>query len=318
MVGSADIERLMTAARTHVERDGRTLLHMNCISYRLDGAAGIGEPLGLAGRTLGADLHAVTADEAPLHNLLHVGRARLPVGSGPRARRRTPADLAATTEEERQLGVVAIDIGAGTTTLAAFARGHLLSTDVVPVGGNHVTLDLAQALSAPAYEAERIKKDYGTLARGASDDHEVVSVRACRRGRRPVRAETTKGEVRDHRPRPDVASLRSYRRADRAFRRRPLSSMQRMVLTGGGSQLAGLGEFAADFFARPVRIARIEPFDGMPAGFDGPAFSTAVGLIHVALDPSAGTRGKRGGREAGGLFAAHGTVAPGRLLKGTR
>ena len=63
VVGSADIERLMAAARTHVERDGRTLLHMNCISYRLDSAAGIGEPLGLAGRTLGADLHTVTADE---------------------------------------------------------------------------------------------------------------------------------------------------------------------------------------------------------------------------------------------------------------
>ena len=121
VVGSADIERLMAAARTHVERDGRTLLHMNCISYRLDGAAGIGEPLGLAGRTLGADLHAVTADEAPLRNLLQVveraylsaaGLVPAPYASG----------LAATTEEERQLGVVAIDIGAGTTTLAAFAQ----------------------------------------------------------------------------------------------------------------------------------------------------------------------------------------------------
>ena len=174
VVGSADIERLMAAARTHVERDGRTLLHMNCISYRLDSAAGIGEPLGLAGRTLGADLHAVTADEAPLHNLLQVieraylsaaGLVPAPYASG----------LAATTEEERQLGVVAIDIGAGTTTLAAFARGHLLATDVVPVGGNHATLDLAQTLSAPAYEAERIKKEYGTLARVVSDDRELVS-----------------------------------------------------------------------------------------------------------------------------------------------
>ena len=78
--------------------------------------------------------------------------------------------------------------------------------------------------------------------------------------------------------------------------------MQRMVLTGGASQLVGLGEFAADFFARPVRIARIEPLDGMPAGFDSPAFSTSVGLITRALDPSAGTRENRGGLEAGGYL----------------
>jgi cell division protein FtsA len=78
--------------------------------------------------------------------------------------------------------------------------------------------------------------------------------------------------------------------------------MQRMVLTGGGSQLVGLGEFAADFFARPVRIARSEPVEGMPAGFGSPVFSTSVGLLHVALDPGAGTRGDRGGLEAGGYL----------------
>jgi cell division protein FtsA len=78
--------------------------------------------------------------------------------------------------------------------------------------------------------------------------------------------------------------------------------MQRMVLTGGGSQLVGLGEFAADFFARPVRIARIEPFDGMPTGFGSPVFSTSVGLIHAALDPTAGTRGDRSGLGSGGYL----------------
>jgi cell division protein FtsA len=74
------------------------------------------------------------------------------------------------------------------------------------------------------------------------------------------------------------------------------------VLTGGGSQLAGLGEFAADFFVRPARIARIEPFDGMPAGFDSPAFSTSIGLVRAALDPNAGTRENRGRLESGGYL----------------
>jgi cell division protein FtsA len=299
VVAGRDIERLMVAAHAHVERDGRTLLHMNRICYRLDSAAGIGEPLGLAGRTLGADLHAVTADEAPVRNLIHAveraylsaaGLAPAPYASG----------LGATTEEERRLGVVVIDMGAGTTGMASFAGGHLLSVDVVPVGGNHTTFDVAHALAAPAYEAERIKKEYGSLARAASDDHEPIQyVRFDEDAGSGAR--TTKGEVRA------IVRSRTLRLFGHLAGRIERSAvtqhtMQRVVLTGGGSQLAGLGEFAADFFARPVRVAPTEPPEGMPVGFGGPAFSASVGLLHVALDPAAGTRGDRSSREAGGYL----------------
>ena len=175
VVGAGDIERLMAAARTHAERDGRTLLHMNCISYRLDGAAGIGEPLGLAGRTLGADLHAVTADEAPLRNLLHVVERAYLSASG-----LVPAPyasaLAATTEEERQLGVVCLDIGAGTTTLATVRRRASAGAPTWCRSAATTSPSTSRsALSAPAYEAERIKTDYGTLARADGDDHEVIA-----------------------------------------------------------------------------------------------------------------------------------------------
>jgi cell division protein FtsA len=79
-------------------------------------------------------------------------------------------------------------------------------------------------------------------------------------------------------------------------------TLQRLVLTGGGSQLAGLGEFAADYFARPVRIARLDSVDGRPADLSSPAFSASIGLLHAALDPHAGTRGDRAGLEAGGYL----------------
>ena len=207
---TADIERLMAAARTHAERDGRALLHMNCISYRLDGAAGIGDPLGLAGKPLGADLHAVTADDAPLRNLLHVVERAYLSASG-----LVPAPyasaLAATTGEERQLGVLCLDIGAGTTSLAMFAQGHLLSSEVVPIGGNHVTFDLAQALSAPVYEAERIKKDHGTLARAASDDQDVIAYVLA--GEEAGAGPDDQGRGPRHRPRPDAAAVRRCCRA---------------------------------------------------------------------------------------------------------
>jgi cell division protein FtsA len=291
VVEAADIERVRAAARKHVERDGRALLHMNCISYRLDGTGGIGDPHGLAGRTLGADLHAVTADEAPLRNLVHVvERAYLSASSlvpVPYA-----SALAATTGEERHLGVLCLDIGAGTTSLATFAQGHLLSSEVVPIGGNHATFDIAQTLSASVYEAERIKTDHVSLARGgASDDQDVIAY-APADAEDGADARTTKGEVRA------VVRDRMLRLfgdvAARLERSDTGRYAKRVVLTGGASQQTGLGELAADVIARPVRIARLQPIDGLPAEFVSPAFSASVGLVHAALDPTAGAQWQQG------------------------
>ena len=164
VAGEGDIERLLEAGRNFAARDGRALLHMNCISYRLDGVTGIADPRGMAGTKLAADLHTVTAGDAPLHNLLQVieraylsatGLVPAPLAAG----------LAATTEEERQSGVVCIDMGAGTTATSIFAQGHLLWSDLVPVGGGQVTSDIARALAIPLLEAERLKKECGTLGK---------------------------------------------------------------------------------------------------------------------------------------------------------
>jgi cell division protein FtsA len=299
VVGDADMQRMMAGARTYAERGGRTLLHMNCLSYRLDGATGIADPHGLAGQALAADLHAVTVDEAPLSNLLHViERAYLtPVAVVPAP---YASALASTTATERQQGVIALDIGAGATTLAVFCAGHLVANDVLPIGGSHITFDIARALSTPAFEAERIKKEYGTLAKAAADDGEVV-LHALASGRSPALSQTTRGQIRQI-----VGSrmLDLFGRVAESLGRLDVAhdAVQRMVLTGGASQPAGLGELAADFFARPVRIARTAPLDGMPAGCNGPAFATAIGLVRVALDPSAGVRRDGRAREASGYL----------------
>ncbi len=298
VVAAAEIERLMAAGREHAGRGGRCLLHMNCISYRLDDTGGIGDPLGLAGRRLGCDIHAVTADDAPLRNLLHViERAYLT------ARGLVPAPyasaLAATTGEERQQGVLCLDIGAGTTSLAVFAQGHLLACEVMPIGGNHATSDIAQAFSVSVYEAERIKRHHASLARDAGDDS-VEFAYAGADGAAGTSARTTKGQVRAI-VRDRMLGLFAEV-AERIQRASVASYAKRVVLTGGASQQAGLGELAADYFARRVRVAVNEPVGGLVPGFTGPEYSTAVGLVHVALDPTAGTRWGRGGLVAGGYL----------------
>jgi cell division protein FtsA len=298
VVAAAEIERLMVAGREHAGRGGRSLLHLNCISYRLDGIGGFGDPLGLAGHKLGCDMHAVAADDAPVRNLLHVvERAYLSV------RGLVPAPyasaLAATTGEERQQGVLCLDIGAGTTSLAVFSQGHFLACEVVPIGGNHATFDIAQAFSTSVYEAERIKKDHASLTNTAGDDG-VEFAYAPAEGESGTAARTTKGQVRAI-VRDRMLSLFAEV-AERIQRAGMSDYAKRVVLTGGASGQAGLGEVAADYFSRRVRVATNEPVSGLAPDFAGAAYSTAVGLVHVALDPAAGTRWGRGGPVAGGYL----------------
>ncbi len=155
-VAQADLDRVTAAGRDYAERDGRSLVHLNALGYRLDGAPGAREVRGLAAHQLTADFHAVTADEAPLRNvMLLIERCYLAcdgIIAAPYA-----SALAVTTPEEREIGVTVIDIGAGTAGIAFFAEGQLAGVDVVPVGSQHLTFDIARGLRTPLVEAERIK-----------------------------------------------------------------------------------------------------------------------------------------------------------------
>ncbi|HEY1246999.1 MAG TPA: cell division protein FtsA [Hyphomicrobiaceae bacterium] len=288
IVSDADSERLAAAGRSYAERDGHTLLHLAEIGYRLDGAGGVANPRGMAGTLLAADFHAVTVEDAPLRNLLQVVERSFltPAGIVPAPH---ASGLAATTEEERRLGVTCIDLGAGSTTWSMFADGHLLSVDSVAVGGHHVTFDIARSLATPFAEAERIKTLHGSLEEGASEDEELFSYAVSGRGE-PVLHETTKA---------DLNGIIAGRVSDliaqvtERVERSGVAHLaaQRVVLTGGGSQLKGLVLFAEEMLGRPVRIGRPEPAAGMSVAYCNPLFSTAMGLIPIALDPAARLRG---------------------------
>jgi cell division protein FtsA len=293
-VGAADIERMMRAAHSYAVREGRALLHVACHSYRLDGAAGVADPKGLAGRRLGADLTAVTGDAAQLSNLLRViDRAHLNavcLAPAPYA-----GALAATSTRERRRGVIAADLGAGGSAFAVFAAGRLLMIGGVPIGGDHITLDLARQLSLSIREAERIKKECGIVAHAAVTADagvHVEGIEASQAGNGHIG-----GIVRDR-------LLDLLGRIAEAVAQCNLAprAIECAVLSGGASQQPGLCELAADLFGLSVRIADVAPLAGMPADLDGPAFSTVVGLAEVALDPAIGMRlGRRGARRGGYL-----------------
>ncbi len=167
------------------ESTGRQLIHSIPISYAIDGSRGIRDPRGMFGEHLAVDLHTVSAATGALRNLSTcIERAHLQVGGvvvSPYA-----SGLAALVEDEMELGVTLVDMGGGTTSMAVFSEGNVIYTDVLPVGGNHVTNDIARGLSTPLApcraDEDALRQRHGHGRRRARDDRRA----AGRRGRAPA------------------------------------------------------------------------------------------------------------------------------------
>jgi cell division protein FtsA len=278
-----DIIRLMQGARAYAERDGRMALHLNRTAVELDGAASSLEPVGMAAHMLRANVHAVTADSAPVRNLMLVlERCHLPIAglyAAPLA-----SALAATTADERQNGVTVIDIGFGTAKLATFAGGHLVHVALIPQGGQLMTADIAQALHTPLKEAERIKTIYGSLISAQSDQHETFSYPDAGRDGRMQQA--TRAQL-GHLLRTRFSDLLTTLMA----RAEPFQAGSSIVLTGGAAQMAGVAEFAGTVLQRSVRVGLLQSSEGVSreAGIQGlldtlstPGLMTAVGVSIAA------------------------------------
>ncbi len=279
VVDEHDIDRLMAGARSWAERDERMLVHLNRISFRLDGEADASDPRGMAARRMTCNMHAVAADEGPIRNLLHVVErcylSATALVSAPYA-----SALATTSEEERHLGVTCIDMGGGTTTVAVFAQGHFVHAATVPMGGHHVSCDVAHALQTPLAEAERIKTLYGTMLVAQSDEHEVFSYPLAGEDEGAM-GRMTKADLAGL-IRPRVANMLALARERIDKSGVSAYAGERVVLTGGTSELVGIGEFAANTLGQPVRVAGPQPIAGMGQSVSSPAFSTVRGLLAVA------------------------------------
>lgn len=300
VVGHADMARVQSAAESFVSRSGRSIVQLVHGGWRLDGVGAAHNPLGMAGSELSLPVHAVTADEPPLRNLLHVVERCYLETEGIVAAPYASA-LAVTTEEERRHGVLCIDFGGGTTTLAIFVEGQFLYADSVPVGGSHISYDISRELATPLAEAERIKTLYGTLVPAASDESEVISYpgvddsdgasydtsRARLSAIIEARINAIHGLVAEK-----VAQSRLEHLAAGS-----------VVLTGGGAQMTGLAEWWSARSGVTARIGAPLPGGGLTGNLCVPPFAAAAGLVVAALSPHAGFGtglAAGGGRRAAG------------------
>lgn len=295
-----DVMRLLAGGRQYAGRDKRNVLHTLPLSYRLDDNTGISEPIGMCGERLAVDLHAVTADEVAMRNvMLCVERCHLGVASlvaAPYA-----SALAAITPDEAKLGVACIDFGAGTTTLSVFVDGHFIHADAIALGGNGITTDIARTLSAPIDYAERLKTLHGSAFATPSDEREIITYPAVTGLPQPSLSQITKAQLAVI-IRPRIEEILDLMRRRLAASGMAAEASQHLVLTGGGSQLTGLPELAANMFGRPARLGRPRSMSGLPPVAAAPDFASSVGLLlHWAR------RDERGGARSEQRFLRTGT-----------
>ena len=276
-VSENDIARVLAAGGRHSLRDGRAILHSLPVGYSIDGVNGIRDPRGMLGARFGVDMHVATTDVAAARNLmLAVERCHLDV----EAMAASPyvAGLAVLADDEADLGAAVVDMGAGTTTVAAFQAGRLVHIDGFALGGHHVTMDLARGLNARITDAERIKTLYGTVLSGGSDERDMITVPPLdEHEREPAQFVSRATLVSIIKPRVEEI-LEMVRDRLAAC---PIAADRRghVVLTGGASQLDGVPELAARLIGRPVRLGRPLGIAGAPDAAKGPAFAVAAGLL---------------------------------------
>lgn len=276
-VTGADIKRVLLAGARQVLQADREVIHSLPVGFSLDGEHGVRDPRGMVGETLGVNMHVLTGDAAPLRNLeLSVNRSHLSVErlvAAPYA-----SGLAALVDDEAEMGAACIDMGAGTTTISVFNAGTFVHADAIPVGGSHVTMDLARGLSTRLEDAERLKVVHGSALPSGADNRDIVTVPA-------IGTDETEAPIQIPR---SVMTRIIRARVDETLEilRDRLNGSgygsivgKRVVLTGGASQLAGLAEAARRILGRNVRIGRPLGISGLPEAAKGPAFSTTVGLM---------------------------------------
>ena len=276
-VSNHDIARVLSAGSRHSARDGRVVLHSLPISFSLDGTHGVREPRGMLARHFGVDMHMVTADSAPPRNLmLAVEKCHLAVETMVAAP--YVAGLAALADDEDDLGVAVVDMGAGTTTIAVFSAGRFVHAGGFALGGHHVTMDLARGLNARIADAERIKTFYGSVLPGGTDERDMITVPAVSDDpREPPQVVSRATLVQIIRPRvEEILEMARDRLAASAFSAEPRGTI---VLTGGAAQLAGLTELAGRVLGRTVRVGRPLGIAGLPESAKGPAFAVPAGLL---------------------------------------
>ena len=277
-VTKADIERAKDTAKAVNIPPDHQILHTVVQEYIIDNQPGVREPIGMSGVRLDTRVHIITGAVTALQNVQKcIERCGLKVDEI-MLQPLVSAD-AVLTEDEKELGVCVIDIGGGTTDIAVYTNGAIRHTAVIPIAGDLITRDLAQALRTPYAAAERIKIFHGVALENLEGLDEMVEVPSV--GDRLPRQISRRTLASVIGPRVEEIlelTLNELRRA--GFPEEVLTSG--IVLTGGASLLRGVVELTEDVFNLPARIGVPQEVGTLSDRIRNPRYATVIGLLHAA------------------------------------
>ena len=282
-IAAADVERVIEAAKAIAIPMDREIIHVIPQEFIVDDQDGIKDPVGMSGVRLEAEVHIITGAVTSAKNI-----CRAIQRSGLKVYDLVLEPLASATavldDDERDLGVVLLDIGGGTTDVAVFHEGSIRHTAIIPFGGANVTSDIAIGLRTPIDKAEALKIQHGcALASLVSADDKLgvsgVGGRADREISRHVLASMIEPRMEE------IFAL-----ANKEVRKNHFAELLGggVVLTGGTSLMPGIAELAEQVFEMPVRLGVPRGLGGLSASVADPRFSTGVGLVLRAAQPEGG------------------------------
>lgn len=277
-IGATDVERVIEAARmAALPASDREIVHLLPRGFVVDGHDGVHNPVGMYGARLEVEAHIVTGTSTVLANLMKcVQRAGLEVHEvvlEPLA-----SAEAALTSAERELGVVLADVGGGTTSLGVFASGGLTHTAILPIGGHHVTSDIAVGLRTPVAEAEKLKLRFGAATAAEASEGELIEVFNVGDREPRILPRRVLCEIIEPRLQEICNLLRLQIRRSGYAHLVPAG----VVLTGGSALLRGIARFTSEKLEVPARVGLPEGVGGLTDAVGSPVYATAVGLVLYA------------------------------------
>lgn len=269
-----DIEKVIDSASSVSIPSDQEVLHVLPQEYVIDDQDGIKEPLGMSGVRLEARVHLVTCSNSALRNIEKcVKNCGLTVDGF--VLEQLASSYSILSDDEKDLGVCLVDIGGGTTDIAIFNSGSIVHTGVIPIAGDQVTSDIAQALRTPTPQAEEIKQKHGCSVAEFTTDEESIEVPGV--GGRPPR-ELSRRSLADI-IEPRYVELFELIKAEITRNGFEDKIPAGIVFTGGTSKIEGVVELAESIFQTSVRLGIPTNFIGMEKILQNPIYSTSIGLV---------------------------------------
>jgi len=280
IITEEDVRRVVETAQAIQIPPESEMIHIIPRQYIVDGQDGITDPVGMTGTRLEVDVHIVTGSITAVHNLVRCVES-LGIGIKQIVLEPIASSLAVLSSAEKELGVILMDIGGGTTDISVFRGGDIWFSKVIPIAGEHITNDITVGLQTPIEEAELVKKMHGTALVDSVGEEEKIEVATIGGDEKKLVSKKRLAKIIEPRIE-ELLDLGMQEVEDAGYRDLIPAGL---VLTGGCSLLNGLTDFASQRYDVHVRRGKIpQGIHGLRDIVESPIYATSIGLLRYAVE----------------------------------